>query len=170
MSAVLLETPVNHMSPMNSVIIKLFDWFVRSEPNKQNGQRFTKTMASAFPLQPSVDYTPRDRTEIVIGSDEHATVLQALSSDTAQELLDVLSDGPGTASTIADAVDTSIQNAQYHLDRLGEAGLIETVDTWYSSKGREMTVYGLAAEEFVIQFSANRPRSSRDIHDAIEDE
>jgi predicted ArsR family transcriptional regulator len=114
-------------------------------------------MASAFPLQPSVDYTPRDRTEIRIGDAEHARVLQTLSSDTAQELLDVLSEGPGTASEIADAVDTSIQNAQYHLTRLAEADLIETVDTWYSSKGREMTVYALAAEELVIQFSTSRP-------------
>lgn len=117
-------------------------------------------MASAFPLQPSVDHTPRDRTEIVVGDDEHARVLQTLSSDTAQELLDVLSEGPGTASEIADAVGTSIQNAQYHLTRLAGAGLIEAVDTWYSSKGKEMTVYALAAEEFVIQFSANRHRSS----------
>lgn len=145
---------------LDSVIIKLFDSFVRSEPNKQNGIRFTHTMASAFPLQPSVDYTPRDRTEIVIGDDEHARVLQTLSSDTAQELLDALSEGPGTASEVADAVDTSIQNAQYHLTRLAEANLIETVDTWYSAKGREMTVYALAAEEFVIQFSANRHHST----------
>lgn len=148
------------MRLMNFVIIKSFDSFVRSEPNKQNEIRFTHTMASAFPLQPSVDYTPRDRTEIVIGDGEHPRALQTLSSDTAQELLDVLSEGPGTASEVADAVDTSIQNAQYHLTRLAEADLIEAVDTWYSSKGKEMTVYALAAEEFVIQFRANRHRSA----------
>ncbi|WP_435098683.1 ArsR/SmtB family transcription factor [Halorubrum sp. N11] len=117
-------------------------------------------MASAFPLQPPVDHTPRDRTEIVIGDDEPSRVLQTLSSDTAQKLLDVLSERPRTASEVADAVGTSIQNAQYHLTRLAEAGLIEAVDTWYSSKGREMTVYALVAEEFVIQFSANCHRSS----------
>lgn len=160
MLAVLLGTPESHIILIDFVIIKLFDSFVRYEPNKQNGKRFTHTMASAFPLQPTVDHTPRDRTVIVIGDGEHARVLQKLSSDTAQELLNVLSEGPGTTSEIADAVGTSIQNAQYHLTRLAEAGLIEAVDTWYSSKGKEMTVYALAAEEFVIQFRANRHHSS----------
>ncbi len=117
-------------------------------------------MASVLPLQPSVDHTPRDRTEIVVPADEHTEVLQKLSSDTAQELLDALSEGPGTASEVADAVDTSIQNAQYHLTRLAETDLIEAVDTWYSAKGKEMTVYALTAEELVIQFSATRQRPS----------
>lgn len=148
------------MTLMDSVTIKLFDSFVRTEPNKQNGLGLAQTMASALPLQPSVDYTPRDQTQIVIGDDKYAQVLQTLSSDTAQDLLDVLSEGPGTASDVADAVGTSIQNAQYHLTRLAEADLIEAVDTWYSSKGREMTVYALAAEEYVIQFSANNTRST----------
>lgn len=151
---------MNHTVLEDSVSVKLFDSFVRSEPNKQNKPEPTHIMATGLPLQPSVDHTPRDRTEIVIGDDEHARVLQKLSSDTAQKLLEVLSDGPGTTSEIADAVDTSIQNAQYHLTRLAEAGLIEAVDTWYSSKGKEMTVYALAAEEFVIQFSVNRQGSA----------
>lgn len=116
-------------------------------------------MASVLPLQPSVDHTPRDRTELVTDG-KHVEALQKLSSDTAQEILNVLSEGPGTASEVADAVDTSLQNAQYHLTRLAETDLIEAIDTWYSVKGNEMTVYALAAEKLVIQFGASRQQPS----------
>lgn len=117
-------------------------------------------MASVFPLQPSVDHTPRDQTVLVVGDEEHVEVLQKLSSDTAQEILNILSEEPRTVSEVADAVDTSIQNAQYHLTRLVETDLIEVIDTWYSAKGKEMTVYALAAEELVIQFSTNQQQPS----------
>lgn len=118
-------------------------------------------MASVLPLQPSVDHTPRERAEIVVADDdEQANVLGKLSSETAQEILDALSAEPGTVSEVADAVETSIQNAQYHLTRLVETDLVEAIDTWYSAKGKEMTVYALAAEELVIQFCPNRQGSS----------
>ncbi|RLM83656.1 ArsR family transcriptional regulator, partial [Halobellus sp. Atlit-38R] len=60
-------------------------------------------------------------------------------------------DNPAPASDIAEAADTSVQNARYHLEHLCEADLVETVDTWYSKKGTEMTVYALSVEELVIQ-------------------
>lgn len=117
-------------------------------------------MASALPLHSPVDHTPRECTDVVVGGDEPADVLQTLTSETAQEILGVLGDEPGTVSDIADAVDTSLQNAQYHLERLSEADLIESVDTWYSTKGKEMTVYALTAEELVIQFGCEGQQSS----------
>lgn len=46
-----------------------------------------------------------------------------------------------TPSELAEQVDTSIQNVQYHLEKLESAELIEVADTWYSEKGREMSVY-----------------------------
>lgn len=49
--------------------------------------------------------------------------------------------GPAAASEVARRVGTSVQNAQYHLDNLVDAGFVETVGTRYSERGREMTVY-----------------------------
>ena len=116
-------------------------------------------MPTVFPYQTSVDHTPRERTSVVV-DDEHPTnVLQTVSSDTAQQILATLDNEPATTSDIAEAIDTSIQNAKYHLDRLCEAGLVEAVDTWYSQKGIEMIVYALSVEELVIKFGDAIPET-----------
>jgi len=109
-------------------------------------------MPTAFPHHTSVDHTPRERTNVVVDGEERTDVLQTVSSETAQRILVTLEDEPATTSDIADDVDTSLQNAKYHLGHLREAGLVAAVDTWYSVKGTEMTVYALAVEELVIQF------------------
>lgn len=78
--------------------------------------------------------------------------MQAVSSSTARALLRVLQVDPAPASDLAEAVDTSLQNVQYHLDRLCEVGLVEAVDTWYSTRGRQMTVYAPTAKRLVVDF------------------
>lgn len=82
-------------------------------------------------------------------------MLGVLSCETVQRILGVLADEPGTASDVADAVDSSIQTVAYHLDRLHEADLITPVETWYSEKGKEMTVYAPAAERLVVEFGGH---------------
>ena len=59
-------------------------------------------------------------------------------------------DDPATPSGVADRLDLSLQNAQYHIGNLEDAGLIEQVDTVYSEKGREMTVYGPADAPLIV--------------------
>jgi predicted ArsR family transcriptional regulator len=111
-------------------------------------------MTTVFPHQPPVDHTPRERADVVICSDDHPNTVQTLASETAQDILTTLRDEPATATDVAEAVNTSVQNAQYHIERLVRAEFIEPVDTWYSAKGKEMTVYALSAEELVIQFGS----------------
>ncbi len=53
-------------------------------------------------------------------------------------------------SELAAEIDTSLQNVQYHLGNLSEAGLIEVADTRYSEKGREMNVYTPADRALVV--------------------
>lgn len=118
-------------------------------------------MTSALPLHTPVDHTPRERTDVIVDDHEPTDVLQTLTSETAQEILGTLGDEPATASGIADAVDTSLQNVQYHLKRLSEADLVEPVDTWYSTKGKEMAVYALTAEKLLIQFGSDDRQPSR---------
>ncbi|WP_311173566.1 ArsR/SmtB family transcription factor [Halobellus ordinarius] len=110
-------------------------------------------MSSVFPHQPSVEYAPQKQTDVVVGREKHSDLLQVLSSDTAQEILGTLTDDPGTASDVATAVGQSIQNVTYHLDRLREVGLVAPVGTWYSEKGKEMTVYAVTTEELVVRFA-----------------
>ncbi|MDJ1432537.1 helix-turn-helix domain-containing protein [Halostagnicola sp. A-GB9-2] len=107
-------------------------------------------MARLFPLRsdtPSSEGEPR----VVDLEDEDAdAVFGALSSSTAREIYSTLANEPGTPSDIAEAVDSSIQNVRYHLEKLEDAGLVEVVDTWYSSRGNEMSVYATADGPLIV--------------------
>jgi DNA-binding transcriptional ArsR family regulator len=85
----------------------------------------------------------------VVG-DESDVVLDALAADTRRHVYRELFDSPGTASDLADRMDSSVQNVHYHLSELEDAGLAESVDTRYSPKGNEMTVYGPASDPIVL--------------------
>ncbi|WP_247010383.1 ArsR/SmtB family transcription factor [Halorientalis litorea] len=97
----------------------------------------------------------------VIGVDSEAAddVLSALTAETGRELLSELHDDPAPPAELAERVDTSLQNAQYHLNKLQEAGAIEVIDTMYSEKGREMNVYAPADQPLVI-FAGNEEQST----------
>ncbi|MFB6300172.1 MAG: ArsR/SmtB family transcription factor [Halobacteriales archaeon] len=105
-------------------------------------------------LLPSISETSvtSDADPRVIGVDSEAAdeTLAALSSTTARQLLSELHDSPAAPSELADAVDTSLQNTQYHLENLQDADLIEVVDTVYSEKGREMNVYAPTDQPLVV--------------------
>ena len=88
--------------------------------------------------KPTEESQPRT---IEFGTDTFADVLDALGSDTARSILRSVQTEPRTASEIADRVDTSIQNASYHLRTLTDVGLVRVVDTVYSEKGCEMNLY-----------------------------
>ena len=95
-------------------------------------------LPSSSDVEPPSGGTPR---VLGVDSDDADDLLSALSSDTARSLLSELHDDPATASELSDRADTSLQNAQYHLKKLEGADLISPIDTIYSEKGREMTVY-----------------------------
>lgn len=78
-----------------------------------------------------------------IDDDDAGEVFQALSSETARNILSVLRKEPCAPPDLARELDTSIQNVHYHLNNLEEVDLIETIDIWYSEKGVEMNVYAL---------------------------
>lgn len=94
----------------------------------------------------------RDGDPTVLCLDDEGTrdVFAALSSETAHEVFRLLNEEPATPATIADRLDMSIQNVQYHLGNLEETGLIEVADTCYSEKGREMDVFVVSADPTLI--------------------
>ncbi|ELZ39531.1 ArsR/SmtB family transcription factor [Halorubrum tebenquichense] len=113
-------------------------------------------------LLPSLpDATPEEREPRVVGvdDDEADDLIAALGSETARTILSTLHDRPATKSELADEVDTSLQNVQYHLARLDDADLVDVVDTAYSEKGREMDVYA-AADEPLVLFSGGSEESA----------
>jgi DNA-binding transcriptional ArsR family regulator len=85
-----------------------------------------------------------------LDSDEADDLLAALSSATARTILSVLHEEPDTPASISDRVDTSLQNVQYHLGKMEDAGLVEVIDTVYSEKGREMNLYAPADRPLVV--------------------
>jgi len=107
-------------------------------------------MAKLFPFRGDDTESSGELRLVDIDDAAAEEVFAALSSDTARAILSRLYEGPDTASGVAESADTSIQNARYHLEKLESAGLIEPVDTWYSSRGTEMTVYAPTSEPLVV--------------------
>lgn len=104
---------------------------------------------SLLPSTP--DIVPDSDPKVVgVDSDEADALMSALSSDTARRLVSELHDAPAPPAELADRLDTTLQNTQYHLERLEQAGVVEVAGTAYSEKGREMNVYAPADDPLVI--------------------
>jgi DNA-binding transcriptional ArsR family regulator len=108
-------------------------------------------MAGLLPSDPDTSGTEAAEPRVIgIEGEDAEALIGALSSETARSLLSALHDEPATPSAVATRVDTSLQNAQYHLGKLEAADLIREVGTAYSEKGREMSVYAPADAPLVI--------------------
>lgn len=105
------------------------------------------TMASLLPDRTVDGHEATPECVSLTDSDE---ILDALSSDTARKVLTALHEEPAPASDLAERVETSLQNVNHHLAQLQSAGLIDNVDTWYSTKGREMDVYAPTNQPLVM--------------------
>jgi DNA-binding transcriptional ArsR family regulator len=102
-----------------------------------------------LPSSPDID--PNEEPRVVgLDSADADELIDALSSTTTRKVLAALHEEPGSASALADRVDTSLQNVQYHLGKLEDAGLVEVGDTVYSEKGREMDIYVPADGALVV--------------------
>lgn len=93
---------------------------------------------------------PDDPDFLDLGDEAAGQIFDALGSETSRAVLSVCYEGPQTASDLADELDTSIQNASYHVEKLTAAGLLEPVRTRYASNGREISVYGPSKEAIVL--------------------
>lgn len=110
-----------------------------------------------LPHRPAMD--AYDREIEILAIDEAGTILDVLSSAMARAILAAIYEDAGPTSEIANRVDTSIQNAAYHLSRLENVGLVAAAGTWYSSKGASMDVYVPAMDPLVLVAGSpeNRP-------------
>lgn len=108
-------------------------------------------MSGIFPIRRTVELDEDRGPRLVDLEDDVADeVFEALSSRTTRALFRELHASPRTASDLAAATDTSIQNATYHLEKLVDVDLVEVADTWYSERGTEMKVYAPTDESLVL--------------------
>ena len=120
-------------------------------------------MSKLFPFRRSPDLEDREPRLVDLDDDVADEVFDALGSRTARSLLLELHEEPRPPSELAEAVDTSIQNVQYHLTKLEAADLVTVVDTWYSETGTEMDVYAPADDGLVVFAGEDPERSLRDL-------
>lgn len=122
-----------------------------------------------MPYQPEPTEHTAEPAIVSIGTEDEQ--LEALTSNTAREVLSNLYERPAPASGVARQVGTSLQNAMYPLGRLQEAGLITTVGTWYSSRGAEMSVFAPSRDPlvFVAGSSSDTNRITRTLSGPEED-
>lgn len=117
--------------------------------------------------QRSGEATPQPR---IIEMDDDAAdeTLSALSPATRRRVYRALFVEPQTTSELAETVETSIQNVQYHLETLEEAGLVEPIDTVYSGKGNEMTVFAPASDPLIFVGDTDRlPAIRESLHNVV---
>jgi len=125
-------------------------------------------MSSIFPLRDTVT-RDEDREPRLVDLDEETAdeVFEALSSGTTREIFLALHREPQTASDLAEETDTSVQNVQYHLGKLDDAALVEVVDTWYSERGTEMSVYGPQDDSLVLFAGRDKQSTLRSLLDRV---
>jgi DNA-binding transcriptional ArsR family regulator len=108
-------------------------------------------MADLLPSQPDLSAADDAEPRVIgVDSEDADDLLSALSSSTARRLLSALHEDPDTPSSLADRLDTSLQNVQYHLGKLESASVVRVIDTVYSEKGREMKVYAPTDRPLVV--------------------
>lgn len=111
------------------------------------------TRKSLLPIRTSVEVDPEPT---IIEFTEADAVFKVVASETTRNILQSVYETPAPSSHIADEIGTSLQNAGFHLHQPEEAGLVEIIDTWYSSKGIEMDVYGPRNTPLVIRAGNDR--------------
>lgn len=116
-------------------------------PDRVQREDTTRLLPFRWPVPHRENRTPR---VIEIDTDGASEMVAALSSEIARALSSQVHESPRTASDLAEVVGTSVQNVQYHLQKFEEAELVEVVDTWYSSRGGGMRVYGPSDRSFVF--------------------
>jgi DNA-binding transcriptional ArsR family regulator len=84
------------------------------------------------------------------GDERAQKIGKAISSQTANDILQLLSESPRTATDLTDLLQIPMSTLKYHLDNLLEAGLLEVTETRYSVKGREIKVYGVRDQLLIV--------------------
>lgn len=78
---------------------------------------------------------------LLLSSSAGKEVITTLASDTARDVYQNLHENPEPPAEVADELELTVQTVRYHIRNLKDVELVQGVDTRYSEKGVEMTVY-----------------------------
>jgi hypothetical protein len=96
------------------------------------------------------DWSAPDRDVVYLDEARATRVFEALTCPTRREILVYLWEEPSSSSELAERLDCSVQNTQYHLDTLVDSHLVEVVDTTLSTRGYEMDLYAPVRAPVVV--------------------
>lgn len=112
-----------------------------------------------LPFRPLPESNNTSARVLDLTSEDADLVFDALSSTTARRILTALHNEPAPPNELADTLGLSLQNVHYHIRNLRDADLIEEVETGYSEKGVEMSIYAPTSEPVVFSGSDSDKQS-----------
>lgn len=110
---------------------------------------------SLLPLREESHSSPNEPCVLSLDTPVGDEVFETLTASMTRRVLSIIYDQPSTPTEIREKFDTTYQTVHYHLDKLEEAGLIESAGVEYSEKGTEMTIY-VPSNEAVILFAGQK--------------
>jgi len=93
------------------------------------------------------------------GDERAQKIAKAMASQTASDILRILSDSPKSLTEITEQLTLPLTTAKYHVENLLDAGLLRITDTKYSIKGREVKIYSLSDQLFIVAPDRSNVRS-----------
>jgi len=84
------------------------------------------------------------------GDERAQKIAKAMASQTANDILAILSSGTRSLSDITDQLNIPLTTVKYHVENLLDAGLIAVSETRYSIKGREVKMYALTDRLLIV--------------------
>ncbi|KUG19487.1 MAG: helix-turn-helix domain-containing protein [Methanomicrobiaceae archaeon] len=84
------------------------------------------------------------------GDERAKKVAKAMSSKTANDIIQALGKRTMTSTEIANLIQVPITTASYHIDNLLDAGILQVAERRWSKKGREVKVYSLTTQVLII--------------------
>lgn len=84
------------------------------------------------------------------GDERAQKIARAMSSQTANDILQQLAEGPTSLTDITEHLAQPMNTVKYHVGNLLDAGLIAIADTKYSVKGREIKMYSLSNQLLIV--------------------
>jgi DNA-binding transcriptional ArsR family regulator len=95
-----------------------------------------------------------DMTEDVVflepGDERAQKIAKAMGSQTASDILQLLSEGQKSLTDITERLAIPMTTAKYHVENLLDAGLLSVAETKYSVKGREVKLYSLTNQLLIV--------------------
>lgn len=93
------------------------------------------------------------------GDERAQKIAKAMGSQTANDILQILGEGPRSLTDITERLNIPMNTAKYHIENLLDAGLIAVEQTKYSIKGREVKIYILTNRLLVVAPRQSNVRS-----------